>query len=94
MKKWLYLMLATLLQLTACDVHEWPGEVELTEEYFTIYLDFDTDMDEQEFFYDARSSELIADYEMRYTLKAFPYESHGRKAGSGETAHPRQVYRV
>lgn len=69
------MLAATLLQLTACDVHEWPGEVELTEEYFTIYLDFDTDMDEQEFFYDARSSELIADYEMRYTLKAFPYEN-------------------
>lgn len=57
-------MSVLLFQFTACDVHEWPDEVELTEEYFTIYLDFDTDMDEQEFFYDARSSELIADYDL------------------------------
>ena len=60
---------------TTCDVHEWPEEVPLTKEYFTIYLDFDTDMAEQDYFYDSRSAELISDYEMRYTLKAFPYET-------------------
>lgn len=64
-----------LLTFTSCDVHEWPEEVPLTKEYFTIYLDFSTDMDKQEYFYDSRSTELISDYEMRYTIKAFPYET-------------------
>ena len=76
MKHLLYLVIyVSLLHLSACDVHEWPEEVPLTKDYFTVYLDFDTDMDEQDYFYDSRSVELIADYEMRYVLKAFPYES-------------------
>ena len=66
---------AFLLSLTSCDVHEFPEEVSLTKEYFTIYLDFDTDMQEQDYFYDSRSPELISGYEMRYTIKAFPYET-------------------
>lgn len=73
LKTYTLALFATLF--TTCDVHEWPEEVPITEEYFTIFLDFDTDMAEQEHFYDSRSAELIADYEMRYTLKAFPYES-------------------
>ena len=60
---------------TACDVHEWPEETPLTEEKFTVRLDFHTDMGEQDYFYDARSVELMEGYDMRYTLKAFPYES-------------------
>ena len=76
MKKILYLILCIpLWLLPACDVHEWPEEVPLTKEHFTVLLDFDTDMDSQDFFYDARSAELVSGYEMRYTLKAFPYES-------------------
>ena len=67
---------------TTCDVHEWPDEVPLTKEYFTIYLDFDTDMAEQDYFYDSRSAELIAGYEMRYTLKAFPYETTRNSDGT------------
>ena len=67
--------IASILLFTSCDVHEWPEEVPLTKEYFTVYLDFDTDMAEQDYFYDARSAELLADYEMRYTIKAFPYET-------------------
>ena len=73
MKKYLYLLISIFF--TACDVHEWPEEVPLTKEYFTVYLDFDTDMAEQDYFYDARSAELISGYEMRYTIKAFPYET-------------------
>ena len=73
-------LFATLF--TTCDVHEWPEEVPITEEYFTIFLDFDTDMAEQEHFYDSRSAELIADYEMRYTLKAFPYETTRNSNGT------------
>ena len=73
-KRCLYLVVTSLALLTSCDVHEWPEPTPLTEDKITIFLDFDTDMSEQDYFYDTRSAELINGYEMRYTLKAFPYE--------------------
>ena len=75
LKTYIGVICAFLVSLTSCDVHEFPEEVPLTKEYFTVYLDFSTDMAEQDYFYDARSAELISDYEMRYTIKAFPYET-------------------
>ena len=75
MRKLLHLIIYITFLLTSCDVHEFPEEVLLTKEYFTITLDFDTDMQEQDYFYDSRSAGIVPDYEMRYTLKAFPYES-------------------
>ena len=65
---------------TACDVHEWPEETPLTEEKFTVRLDFHTDMDEQDYFYDARSVELMEGYDMRYTLNADGTRSVSRSA--------------
>ena len=67
-----------LVCLTACDVHEWPEEIQLSDKYYTVTLDFHTDMDAQDYFYDSRSPELIEDYEMRYTIKAFPYTEETR----------------
>lgn len=73
---------AFLLTFTSCDVHEWPEEVLLTKEYFTVSFEFNTDMEEQDHFYNSRSSEMISDYEIRYTLKAFPYESSRNADGT------------
>ena len=67
---------------TACDVHEWPEETPITEGYFTIYLDFSTEMEEQDYFYDTRSADMIGNYEMRYMLKAFPYEGTRNSDGT------------
>ena len=60
---------------TACDVHEWPENMENTSQsgqvnsLLRIKLAFRTDMDEMGFPYESRSSD---EYDMRYTLKAFP----------------------
>ncbi|MBQ2857121.1 MAG: hypothetical protein IJE78_08395 [Bacteroidaceae bacterium] len=79
----LYLIIyVCLLPLAGCNVHEWPDEFELTEEKISIYLDFDTDLSEQEYFYDSRSSDLMKGYDMRYTLKAFPYVDTRGKDGT------------
>ena len=75
MRKFLYLIIYIPFLLVSCDVHEFPEEVLLTKEFFTVSLDFNTEMQEQEYFYDSRSSEMITGYQMRYTLMAFPYES-------------------
>ena len=70
-----FIIWTPMMLLVSCDVHEWPEEIPLTKDYFTVYLDFDTNMAEQDYFYDARSAGLLADYVMRYTIKAFPYET-------------------
>lgn len=75
-----WIMVASLAVLTACDVHEFPfiePEEPITEEKFTINLSFSTDMNEKRHFYDSRTAGLINDYEMRYTLRAFPIEEEG-----------------
>ena len=54
MRKLLYLIIYLSFLLPSCDVHEFPEEVLLTKEYFTISFDFDTDMQEQDYFYDSQ----------------------------------------
>lgn len=90
MRKCLYLIIYTLLTLlSGCDVHEWPEQLEMTETYYRIRLDFHTDMGEQEYFYDSRAAEYIADYEMRYIIKAFPYTNDTRQPN-----HTRSISRA
>jgi len=75
-----WMIVASLAALTACDVHEWPVEVKEeppVEEKYTIELLFSTDMSEVRHHYDTRSADLWEDYEMRYTLRAFPVEEDG-----------------
>lgn len=81
MRKLLYLIIYLSFLLPSCDVHEFPEEVLLTKEYFTISFDFDTDMQEQDYFYDSRSVGIVSDYKMRYTLMAFPYEGSRNSDG-------------
>lgn len=71
-------MMALIAVLSSCDVHEWPEPVPITEREHRIILNFDTDMGEQEHFYDSRSTELIDDYEMRYVINAHPYSEPAR----------------
>ena len=86
MKKMLYLIIyMPLLLLSACDVHEWPEKVPLTERNYRIVLDFKTDMDEQDYFYESRSATLMEEYEMRYTVKAYPYTEPVRSSDGSRT---------
>lgn len=78
MKNYRLFILLIICSFTACDVHEWPEAVPVTEQEFRICLDFDTDMSEQDYFYDSRSSSLIEDYEMRYIINAHPYTESSR----------------
>lgn len=80
-----WILVASLAALTACDVHEWPEEVEVTEKPYRILLDFDTDMAEQEYFYDSRSVELMQNYEMRYIIRAFEYSEPARNSGEARS---------
>ena len=76
MTRFLYLIIISLFVFTACNVHEWPEKGNSPHPdapRYPVSLVFETDMDEQTHFYDSRSAELIQDYEMRYTVKAFPY---------------------
>lgn len=75
MKGYLYLIIVSLFIFTACDVHEWPKEespIEPEKQIIHVGLDFQTELDEQEFFYETRAVSMVEDYEMRYTLRAFP----------------------
>lgn len=71
----LYIGILLMALLAGCNVHEWPEKPDTPAPTYTyqVHLDFDTDMGEQTHFYDSRSADLMADYEMRYTVKAFPY---------------------
>lgn len=71
----LYIGILLMALLAGCNVHEWPEKPDAPVPTYTyqVHLDFDTDMGEQIHFYDSRSADLMADYEMRYTVKAFPY---------------------
>ncbi|MBR2455815.1 MAG: FimB/Mfa2 family fimbrial subunit [Bacteroidaceae bacterium] len=80
-----WMIVASLAALTACDVHEWPDEVEVTEKPYRLVLDFDTDMDEQDYFYDSRSAERMQDYEMRYIIRAFEYTEPARTSGEARS---------
>lgn len=76
MKYLKYILLSAFFLLTSCNVHEWPSEEgnPLPDTpHYQVSLSFETDMGEQNHFYDSRSAETIEDYEMRYTLRAFPY---------------------
>lgn len=73
-----YILLSVLAVFTACDVHEWPEEVEGPQkEMARINLIFQTAMEEKGHFYDTRSEQTIEDYEMRCILRAFPIEGEG-----------------
>ena len=61
MRKFLHLIIYITFLLTSCDVHEFPEEVLLTKEYFTITLDFDTDMQEQDYYQGKVSSQILAE---------------------------------
>lgn len=68
--------MSVLFLLTSCNVHEWPSEgtnPSPDAPFYQVSFSFETDMDEQVYFYDSRSAEIIENYEMRYTVKAFPY---------------------
>jgi len=76
-KRCLCLVVTSLALLTSCDVHEWPEPAEPIYRTYHIRLVFDTDMDEQNYYYEAYSSRAMEDYEMRYILRAYPVESRG-----------------
>ena len=82
-----YVLFSVLTFFTACDVHEWPEEEEEPEkEIVRINLFFQTDMEEKNHFYDARSAGTTRGYEMRYLLRAFPIDSESTGRTVSRTA--------
>lgn len=76
MKKTIYyIMMICLCFFISCDEHELPKHEEDVVTSLRIELDFETNMSEKDYFYNARSVNDIDDYEMRYVLRAFPVES-------------------
>ena len=72
-----YILIMLLCFFISCDVHQWPEVEEEVKATLHIELDFNTDMNEKESFYNARSASDINGYEMRYVLRAFSIESEG-----------------
>lgn len=89
MRRILYIIVAALLVVTGCDVHEWPDLPETVA--FHLKLDFNTNMTQWEHYYDdvqvtevstGPDSLRVRPYgTMRYTVKAYPVNENG-KVGS------------
>lgn len=87
-----YIMMIFLCFFISCDEHEWPENEKEVEATFQIVLDFDTDMNEKDYFYNSRSVNEIDGYEMRYVLRAFAVESDGNGRAVSRNASWEQVF--
>lgn len=71
------LLLAVLLGLASCNVHEWPEE---ENAYCVLKLEFTTVWDEEEHFYTRgtkTTTRALGEYDMRYIINAYPVDEEG-----------------